>query len=342
MLIPMDRPIIDARNIREAATQTISGNDVGDPAIIHNNRRTVRISLTGSSDTWTQGSTVQAIQSGVRVGQRLRILVVDDGSTNKLKIINGTGTAKTVLRGDWQTNRFESLTVYNTYLELEWNGTYWMEVERYDGNGWTASGVSAHAEGESTTASGSVSHAEGGSTIASATYSHAEGRNCEATQVYTHASGYRAKAHLHGQNAHSGGQFTATGDAQNSRAVLRGSTADATLTEIFLDGDDDRLTVLDEYAYACEVTVVGRQDTGVDHFMGTYRALIKRTGGAVGLVGVVDVVYENNAGGWGAGGGLPVEITAANNALTIKVEGLAAHNIRWVATVYWTQVKYAN
>ena len=126
--------------------------------------------------------------------------------------------------------------------------------------------------------------------------------------------------------------------------ILRGSTTDATLTEIFLDGTDDRLTILDEYTYACTVTAVGRQDDGADHYMGVFHVLIERTGGMVALVGAANALYENNAGGLGAGGGKAVELTAddTNKALAVKVEGLAAHNVRWVVVLEMVRVNYAD
>jgi len=385
MLIPVDRPIVDARNIAAAAMQTVSGDDVGNPALVHNHRATLRVTLTGSG-VHEQGTTVQAIQSGVRIGQRLRIIVVDNGSGALLRIIDDAGTAKTALRGKWQSGTIETPTTYGSYIDLEWSGTLWVEVERYDGIDWSAGGKASHAEGDGTSAGGQSSHAEGEDTSASGWAAHAEGRygtasgvaahkegyNCTASGHsahaegrettasgdYTHAEGYKsaasgisshaegayAEANLYGEHAQAAGRFAANGDAQFSRVLMRKGTTDATLTEIFIDGADDRITILDEYTYACKVTVVGRQDTGVDHFMGTYHVLIERTGGTVALVGAIDIVYENNAGGLGAGGGLPVAITAddTNKSLKIAVEGLAAHDIRWVAVVEMVRVGHSD
>lgn len=220
------------------------------------------------------------------------------------------------------------------------SGTYGAHAE---GTSCTASGdYGSHAEGNGSSCSGNEAHAEGYQGVANGEAAHAEGYQCGAYGKNTHAQGRQASASLHGEHAQSGGQFAAKGDAQFCRVCLRKNTTDATLTELFLDGVDDRLTLATEYAFACKVTVVGRQDTGADHFMGTYHVLIERTGSTTALVGAVDIIYENNAGGWGAGGGLPVEITAndANNALAIKVEGLAAHNIRWHAIVEMNRVAY--
>lgn len=370
MLIPIDRPLIDARNIRDAATQTVSAGFVA----THNQRQVLILTCDSADRT----SAAPHIQAGTRLGQLLTIILTDDA--NKVTVQDGGGTG-TELNGDWVVG--SSLGI-GAWLKVVWLGTYWQDVGRgngeviasgitahAEGHGSTASGQSAHAEGRTTVASGSYSHAEGysttagtaagthaegRSTIASGAYAHAEGRGsiasgdyshaqgyvCTASGDYSHAQGIQSNAALYGEHAHAAGYFAAPGDAQYSRAVMRIATTDATQTEIFLDGVDDRLTILDEYTYACKVMVVGRQDDGTDHFLGTYHVLIERTTGAVALVGAVDVIYENNAGGWGAGGGLPVEITAANNSLAIKIEGLAAHNIRWVAVVEMVRVNYAD
>ncbi len=198
-------------------------------------------------------------------------------------------------------------------------------------SGVTASGGNAQAEGFLTVASNYSSHAEGFATLASGFYSHAQGRESIAA--------------LWSEHAQASGTFVVKGDAQFSRVIFRsvpGGTTDDTLTEIFLDGADDLLTILDEYTYACTITVCGRQDTGADQFMGKYHVLIGRTGGAPALVGAVDIAYENNAGGWGAGGGLPVSILAGATNLEIWVEGLAGHNIRWEARVDMDRVGFAD
>ena len=338
-----------------ATTQTVSAGFVA----THNQRPV--LFLTCDSADRTSGA--PHIQAGVRAGQLLLILVTDDA--NKITITDGNGTG-TQLNGDWVVANGWGI---GAKIWLIWDGTRWWEVDRKngelvasgavahaEGRSTTASGNTAHAEGRSTTASGlyshsegrdtiasgSQSHAEGFTTTASGDYSHAQGTSSAASGDYSHVEGVYSRAALHAEHAQAAGRFSATGDAQRSVVVARISTTDATLTETFLDGVDDLLTILDEYTYACKIMVVGRQDTGVDHFMGTYHCLIQRTGGAPALVGAVDIIYENNAGGWGAGGGLPVSILAGATNLEVWVEGLAAHNIRWVVTVEMVRVNYAN
>ncbi len=355
MQIPIDRPLIDGRNTREAATQTVGLNFVA----THNQRHVLILTCAGVDRV----SAAPHIQEGVRVGQLLTILVTDDA--NRITITDdGAGT---ILNGDWVVGDGYGI---GAKIWLVWDGTRWWEIDRKNGE-LDASGLVAHAEGFSTTASGSYSHAEGrdttangnsGShaegylTTASGSSSHAEGNSTTASNDRAHAEGYltaasgpsshaggiRSESALSAEFAIAGGRFAATGDAQRSVVVARIATTNAVLTETFLDGTDDLLTILDEYTYACKVTVVGRQDTGADSFMGTYHVLIQRTGGgAPVLVGAVDR-YENNPGGWGAGGGLPVSILAGATNLEVWVEGLAGHNIRWVAVVEMVRVGFAD
>jgi len=348
MEIPIDRPLIDGRNIRDAATQKVPAANF---VVTHNNRRVLLLTCGDANEI----SVAPHIQAGIRVGQKLTIIAVDDA--NEIRVLSSTaGGGLTKLNGNW---RIGDTYGEGAWLEVVWDGTYWREIGRGNGE-LNASGVCAyaegsktqainsfaHAEGEGTLASGVRTHAEGGGTDAIGSYSHSEGFSTTALGDFSHAQGNRAIAALYAEHAEAAGYFADQGDCQFSRVIFRSvpaGTTDATLTELFLDGNDDELTILDEYTYACTITVVGRQDTGVDNFMGIYHALIQRTGGgAPALVGAVDIVYENNAGGWGAGGGLPVSILAGATNLEVWVEGLAGHNIRWAATVEMIRVGFAD
>ena len=355
MLVPIDRPIIDADNIAAAATQTASNGFVA----THNNR-SVLLLTADSADRQSDGTT--PIQAGAKSGQSLTI-IFNSNPSSKYVIIQDGGNCS--LNGRWFVG---SVGIGNlSWLQVIWNGSNWLEVGRGEGSvnstglvatafgrGSTASGsyaqaegslttasgdVGSHSEGASTVASGNSSHAEGSGTTASGSASHAEGVSSTADGVYSHAQGVRAKASLYAEHAQSAGRFAADGDAQFSRVLLRGSTADATLTELFIDGIDDRLTILDEYTYACKVTVVSRQDTGTDHYMGVFHVLIERTGGTVALLGAVSTLYENNAGGLG---GVTISADDTNKSLKVSVQGAAGHNIRWLATVEMVRVNYAD
>ena len=344
MLIPIDRPLIDGRNVRGAATQTVSAGFVA----THNQLPVLLLTC----DSADQTSGAPHIQAGVKAGQELLIIVTDDA--NRVTITSSVADGGlTKLNGDWAVAEGAGI---GAKIWLVWDGTYWWEVDRKNGE-LTASGLVAHAQNRATTASGNYSHVEGSSSAATNTSAHAEGQATDAigtvshaegnvtlaSGANSHAQGERSIAALHGEHAQASGRFANNGDAQFSRVIFRsvpGGTTGPLLTEIFLNGVDDLLTILDEYTYACNITVVGRQDTGGDHFMGTYRVLIERTGGTVAIVGAVDS-YENNPGGLG-GSGLPVVILAGTTNLEIWVQGLPSCTIRWVATVEMTRVGFAN
>ncbi|MCK4850689.1 MAG: hypothetical protein KAT11_05015 [Phycisphaerae bacterium] len=370
MLIPIDRPLIDARNIREAATQTVAGDDVADPALIHNNRATLRVTLTGAGLQHVQGTAVQAIQSGNRVGQRLRIIVVDDGASNVLQIVDNAATAKTDLRGNWMSGGGESATTYNSYLDIEWDGTLWKEVERYDGVGWTALGIAAHGEGKDNVASGRASHAEGEENEATAWGAHAEGRYCDADGSYSHAEGYVTQANsqgshaegascqanadyahamgsssnatLHAGFAQAGGKFNVVGDAQFIRVVGRKliTMSDDWQTILFLDGDDDLLTIPANTLFNFEALV-----SGCESSLAAKKSAYKIIDGAIWrdnannlvlLNQTVNIVHEDDASYTcecmpGFSGNLQIIVKDMDN------DGVS---VRWVAAVWGVMLSF--
>lgn len=370
MLIPIDRPLIDARNIREAAAQTVAGDDVADPALIHNNRATLRVTLTGAGLQHVQGTTVQAIQSGSRVGQRLRILVVDDGAANYLAIVDNAATAKTDLRGNWASGGGESATTYNSYLDIEWDGTLWKEVERYDGIGWTALGIAAHGEGKDNTASGRASHVEGENNEATAWGAHAEGRYCDADGNYSHAEGYVTQANAQGAHAEgasaqanalyshasgasslanlyaglaqAGGKFNAVGDAQFIRVVGRKliTMSDSWQSILFLDGDDDLLTIPANTIFSFNALVAGAE-SGLAAKKTTYQI----TRGDIWRDGANNTTMRNATVGavkQDASYDLQVIADDANEALQFQVKDTDNDgvSVRWVAAVWGVMLSF--
>jgi hypothetical protein len=103
------------------------------------------------------------------------------------------------------------------------------------GGGWlnTASGKgSAIAGGDHNTASGSF-----GATVGGGFANTASGYGA------TVPGGRSGVASHHGEQAYASGRFAADGDAQASLYVLRQETGDANLSELFLDGPAERITL---------------------------------------------------------------------------------------------------
>ena len=84
---------------------------------------------------------------------------------------------------------------YGNYSHVEGNGnTAIGEGAHAEGHNNKAVGVYSHVEGQGARASGAYSHAEGETTAATGTHSHAEGSGSIASGQYSHAEGYNSKA----------------------------------------------------------------------------------------------------------------------------------------------------
>ncbi len=236
MLIPIDRPLIDGRNTREALLQNTTNGFVA----THNQRRVLR--LQPNNPTGLSGT--PHIQAGVRVGQKLTIFCVNDADP---VIIQDGGGVGTQLNGNWSVGNSHG---DGSFLHVMWDGFRWWETGRgvgeasmsglhahAEGNKCIASGDSAHAEGTRTTASDrdchsegyqttasqDDAHAQGNNTVASGTRSHAEGVGSIASGSGSHASGSYGKSDQREQFSQGAGKYVSVGDTQYTRFVLRAS-----------------------------------------------------------------------------------------------------------------------
>lgn len=215
--------------------------------------------------------------------------------------------------------------------------SYWGTVSGGTTN--TASGYygSLVAGGNGNTASANYSAVSGGQgNLASGAGSIVlAGRNNTASGYYAQASGRYSKADKYGQSAQASGQFSAQGDAQTSRLVLRKQTTNATQAALALNGSTTQIDLDEDATYFLEAHVVARR-TDADNESAAYviRWCVDRnTAGAAALVGAID--YD-----------LTIEDTAAwacvvdvnGNNTRILVTGEAGKTIRWVATVFMTEV----
>jgi len=144
---------------------------------------------------------------------------------------------------------------------------------------------------------------------------------------------------LHGQLVHASGRFTIAGDAQTSELIWRNTTANATVTELFLDGAAARAVLYAYDAWAFRIITVARnvatQLSAVWETVGG----IKRSAGPLSLIGAVTHTKVCDDGeAWMVLGAVAVDADTANVALRIKVTGAVATNIRWVAHARLVQV----
>ncbi len=359
MLIPMDRPLIDARNIRAAKVYI---DPAGGFTIEHENKAVVHIIFDNTLFITTDATT--AIVDGSVIGQKLKIMVTVTAAVASLTIKDN---ANTKLLGDW-LRLLTSTSAIPAWIELVWDGTDWQQNNTNDGapagitgqnahaegTSTTSSGAAAHAEGSisiasndqahaegnTTTASGSDAHSEGMDTVASGAHSHAGGNASEATGWGSRAIGSEAVASLYGQFAHASGKRSAVGDAQFTRNIMKVTTTNASATEV-KDGGLYRFTLDDDKVYACRINIAATK-SDLTHTAWFNRMVLVSRGEAA-----LDVkkIAEYTIGDIGSNGGAPptgwaVTFTAddANDSLKIEVTGAAATTIYWVAVIECVEV----
>lgn len=187
------------------------------------------------------------------------------------------------------------------------------------------------ASGTRSTVSGGITNTAsgGGSTVIG-------GNNNTASSYYTCAGGIDAIANKWGQFACSSGQFSIPGDAQRSAFVLRKQTTDATQTELFLNNSSSRMTIASDTTWAFRMLIVARRTDADNESAGyTVDGVIDNNAGTTALVGTITktVVAEDTAA-WD----VDVQADDTNDALVVKVTGEAAKTIRWVCTVWTSEV----
>lgn len=197
------------------------------------------------------------------------------------------------------------------------------------------------------TAAGAVAIGDGA--IASGSLSAAIGRSVTASAGNSVAVGTSATSDIIGKYVFSSGQFAASGDSQTGTFVLRRATTDATATVITSDntaaGATNQVILPNNSAYAFRCLVVGRRSVAQADEARAYEfsGLIRRGANAASTTLVAAITPTLIAGDattatWG---GVSVTADTTNGGLSITVTGEAAKNIRWVATVWTSEVTYA-
>ncbi len=202
----------------------------------------------------------------------------------------------------------------------------------------TASGTWSFACGSIVTASNSAAVCFGYFSTASGAYALAMGFSAQATATASFSHGQSSLANKLSQRSHSSGAFSATGDAQGSELVVRNSTANATQTELFLNGSSLRISLANDTTWAFDCLIVGRR-TDADDESAAYRitgCIDRNTNAAsTALVGTptVTVISEDTAA-WD----VDAVADTTNGSLNFRVTGEAAKTIRWVGWVRLVEV----
>lgn len=149
--------------------------------------------------------------------------------------------------------------------------------------------------------------------------------------------GSNALANKYGQIAHASGQFADQGDAQASSVVMRNNTANATPTELFLNGSTQRLTVPTNTSWIFSILLVARTSAGLDAVYKSEGAIRNNAGTTTISAVTTTEIFD--------GATLPatpvvVDANDVDDALRITCTGIAATLIRWVARIKLVEVGY--
>ena len=335
-----------------AATQTISANDF---IITHNNKGSVHLTLTGNYNS----STVTAIADGTVVGQKLTIIVVDDGGAGRSILIRDN--ANTKLRADGTTNTGWFVSFNAQKLLVEWDGSDWIEILRGNRNKDTGknagsgggfnnlnSGTQAGSVGgNGNTNSGTDSGSAGGfqNTNASRAGSAGGYGNINSGTYSGSVGGLRGRASLLSQISHAAGNFNAVGDAQGSELIAREviTHSDANWHTLLLDGSGATVLpdILADTFWTFEIQIAGTTvggGAGMDVFSFLIEGSIENDNGTTTLNDYTVTTLHKDDSDFDA----KVEADDTNDSLLVRVIDTTSGGavVRWVTTIKFTSVSF--
>jgi hypothetical protein len=162
-------------------------------------------------------------------------------------------------------------------------------------------------------------------------YSTALGSETNASGNYSLATGYRSSADRYGQVAFANGRFTAIGDAQNSRFILRGQSTNTTARNLTLTGASTSgfLGIPVGKVMAMTINIAGISSLGaVAHYVRQYAVR--------NLLGTSTQVYAPVTIGtdFASGTSIALSVNDPDDTIRIVVTGTSGPTYwRWVATI---------
>jgi hypothetical protein len=150
------------------------------------------------------------------------------------------------------------------------------------------------------------------------------------------AGGRQARADRVGMFAHSAGQFSAVGDAQSGRFVLRCKTTTNAAVEMALNGASSYLTIPSGKVIFCNIKIVGTRSDGIAVATYERQYAVKNVGGASSQIYAPVTIGTDNA----AGTSLSVSVNVGFSYISIQPTGISAQTWRWVAVVDAVEVAY--
>jgi hypothetical protein len=161
-------------------------------------------------------------------------------------------------------------------------------------------------------------------------------RNQATATVATVSGGLQAVANRYGMSANASGIFSAAGDAQRARFVMRNKTTTNSAVELFLDGSATRLTIPSGkiFAFTINISGVKSDGTAVAHYLRQYA--LKNVAGTTTEVYAPVTIGTDNA----AGTIIALSANDTNDALKVEVTGITSEIWRWVASVDAVEIAY--
>lgn len=359
-------PVVTVLSLGVGATDTVLVRDAADALA---QRRTTNAQTFRVYNTFTDASNYErtAITSATHSGAKYQQLLAESagtGAANLGVVIQPKGTGAfslhmpdgTATGGNARGSRAVDLQLSRGAATQVASGTSSFVL----GENCTASTTRAFAMGFACTSSGNQSFALGNNCAASSSNTFAINESTGATAQAAFASGIgssasataatsmgeRGVADKRGQFAVGAGFFSAFGDSQWSVLGFRGSTTNATITEIFLTGlSNTRATVPASTTWVAEVDVIARSTGGTSNACFKRRCIIKRDGANnTALVGSVETIgtdIGSNAGVPPTGWAVTITADDTNESLKVEVTGAASTTINWVAKASLVEVGLA-
>ena len=319
---------------------TISGGGGNVVGIDDNDTGNQKFSTVGGGSSNTASGWVSTVSGGVSNTASGSFANVGGGSSNTASNSDATvgGGLSNTASGSYATVGGGSYNTASAYASVVGGGS----SNTANGNYATAGGganntannnyatVGGGENNQSTTDYAAVGG--GSSNIASGSASTVGGGadNTAGGAYATVPGGSNGAASHYGEQAYASGSFATVGDAQTSLYVLRQETADENLTEMFLDGSAERITLAVNRVMTFDILVVGSHLYSGSAAGYQVTGVIRNNNGATTFVGtpVVTTLGESVAS-W------DVQVTADNtfDALVVKVQGSIGTTVRWVASV---------
>jgi hypothetical protein len=296
---------------------------------------------TAQNATIAGGNTNRALANGATVG---------GGSFNR-----ATGDHATIAGGENDTASAQYATVSGGYGNLASNGgatvSGGINNKATGANSTVSGGQLNQATGVSSTVGGGTNNQATnlGATVSGGSSNQATqwnatvsgGFNNRAVANYATIPGGEAAAAVHyGEMAYASGSFApGVGNAQTSLYVLRQTTSSNTLTELFLDGAGQRLTLSNNRTVGFDVFIVGRASDGTSAAY-RFQGAIENDAGVVSLVCPVQpAMIANCPDPYPPGWNVVVDDDPPNFSLRIRAAGgTASTPVRWVAVVRTVEV----